>query len=74
MELKRLEKKNTVQIKSLNVIDNPEIIAKLKNKVDASPDKIKKMNNKWSKYENEQKLILSQLNEELNKKRVSTIL
>lgn len=31
------------------------------------------MNNKWNKYENEQKLILSQLNEEINKKRVSKI-
>lgn len=31
------------------------------------------MNNKWSKYENEQKLILAELNERLNKKRVSIL-
>lgn len=41
--------------------------------MDSSTDKIKKMNNKWSKYENDQILILSQLNEEINKKRVSVI-
>jgi hypothetical protein len=68
-----LEKENTVKVKSLNIINNPEIISKLKNKIEASPDKIKKMNNKWSKYENEQILILSQLNAEINKKRVSKI-
>uniref|UniRef100_A0A2S2PZS0 Coiled-coil domain-containing protein 22 homolog n=1 Tax=Sipha flava TaxID=143950 RepID=A0A2S2PZS0_9HEMI len=70
-ELKRLEKENTVKVKSLNIINNPEIISKLKNKIEASPDKIKKMNNKWSKYENEQILILSQLNAEINKKRAN---
>lgn len=29
------------------------------------------MNYKWNKYENEQKLILSELNDEINKKQVS---
>lgn len=55
----------------MNIIDNPEVISKLKIKVDASPEKLKKMNFKWSKYENEQKLILSELNDEINKKQVS---
>jgi len=74
LKLEKLEKEIAVQEKSLNIIDNPEIVAKLKNKVDAAPDKIKRMNNKWSKYENEQKLIISELNERLNKKRVSILL
>lgn len=73
LKLEKLEKEIAVQEKSLNIIDNPEIIAKLKNKVDAAPDKIKRMNNKWSKYENEQKLILAELNETLNKKQVSIL-
>lgn len=70
MKLEKLEKEIAVQEKSLNIIDNPEVVAKLKNKVDTAPEKIKRMNNKWSNYENEQKLILSELNEEINKKRV----
>lgn len=72
-KLEKLEKESTVQEKSLTIVDNPEIIVKLKNKVNAAPEKIKKMNNKWIKYENEQKLILSKLIEETNKKRVSTL-
>lgn len=71
--MEKIVKENIVQEKSLNIIDNPEIITKLKNKVSASPEKFKKMNNKWSKYENEQKLILSRLNEEINKKQVSIL-
>lgn len=70
--LEKLKKENSVQEKSLNIIDRPEIIAKLKNKVEASPDKLKRMNDKWNKYEIEQKSILSELKEETNKKRVST--
>jgi len=73
LKLEKLEKEIAVQEKSLNIIDNPEVVAKLKNKVDAAPDKIKRMNNKWSKYENEQKLILAELNERLNNKRVSIL-
>jgi len=71
LKLENLEKEIAVQEKSLSIIDNPEVVTKLKNKVDAAPDKTKRMNNKWSKYENEQKLILSELTEGLNKKRVS---
>lgn len=71
LKLEKLEKEIAVQEKSLNIIDNPEVVTKLKNKVDAAPDKINRMGNKWSKYEIEQKLILSELNNELNKKRVS---
>jgi len=73
LKLEKLEKEIAVQEKSLNIIDNPEVIAKLKYKVDAAPDKVKRMGNKWSKYEIEQKLILSELNDELNKKRVSIL-
>lgn len=73
LKLEKLEKEIAVQEKSLNIIDNPEVVVKLKNKVDAAPDKIKRMNNKWSKYENEQKLILAELNERLNNKRVSNL-
>lgn len=73
LKLEKLEKEIAVQEKSLNIIDNPEVVAKLKNKVDAAPDKIKRMNNKWSKYENEQKLILAELNETLNKKQAKNI-
>lgn len=68
----KILKESTFQEKTLNIINNPEIIDKLKKKIDASPDKLKRMKNKWSKYENEQKLILTELNEEINKKRVST--
>lgn len=71
--MEKILKENAIQTKSLNIIDSPEIIAKLKNKIDVSPEKLKRMNNKWSKYENEQKLILSELNEEINKKRVSIL-
>lgn len=71
LKLEKLQKEIAVQEKSLNIIDNPEVVSKLKNKVDAAPDKIKRMGNKWSKYETEQKLILSELGDELNKKRVS---
>lgn len=71
LKLEKLEKEIAVQEKSLNIIDNPEVLIKLKNKVDAAPDKIKRMGIKWSKYETEQNLILSELNDELNKKRVS---
>jgi len=71
LKLEKLEKEITVQEKSLNIIDNPEVVIKLKNKVNAAPDKIKRMGKKWSKYEIEQNLILSELNDELNKKRVS---
>jgi len=72
-KLEKLEKASIVQERSLTIINNPEIITKLKKKIDSSPDKIKRMNNKWSKYENEQKLILSELNEGINKKRVSVL-
>ncbi|XP_003240049.1 coiled-coil domain-containing protein 22 [Acyrthosiphon pisum] len=73
LKLEKLEKEIAVQEKSLNIIDNPEVITKLKSKVDAAPDKIKRMGNKWSKYEIEQKLILSELNDELIKKRAKNI-
>ncbi|XP_060856345.1 coiled-coil domain-containing protein 22 isoform X2 [Metopolophium dirhodum] len=73
LKLEKLEKEIAVQEKSLNIIDNPEVITKLKNKVDAAPDKVKRMGNKWSKYEIEQKLILSELTDELNKKRAKNI-
>lgn len=71
LELEKLEKESLVLTKSLNIVDNPEIILKLKNKIDAAPDKMKRMQNKWINYENEQKLILTELTEELKKKRVS---
>lgn len=70
-DLEKYKKENTVQERILTITNNPEIIVKLKNKTNSSPEKLKKMNSKWSKYENEQKLILSKLNEEINKKRVS---
>lgn len=70
-KLEKLEKESTVQEKSLTIVDNPEIVLKLKNKVKAAPEKMKKMNNKWINYENEQKLILSKLIEEANKNKVS---
>ncbi|KAL5237629.1 hypothetical protein ACI65C_005039 [Semiaphis heraclei] len=73
LKLEKLEKEIAVQEKSLNIIDNPEVLIKLKNKVDAAPDKIKRMGIKWSKYETEQNLILSELNDELNKKRAKNI-
>lgn len=73
LKLEKILKENAVQKKSLNIINSPEIIAKLKSKVDVLPEKLKRMNNKWSKYENEQKLILSELNEKINKKRVSIL-
>lgn len=57
--------------RSLTAVNNPEIIFKLKNKVESSPEKIKRMKSKWNKYENEQKLILSELNEEIKIKQVS---
>lgn len=71
MELEKLEKESLVLTKSLNIIDNPEIILKLNNKINAAPDKMKRMQYKWIKYENEQKSILSELKEEIKKKRVS---
>lgn len=71
--MEKIEKESTVQEKSLNIIDNPEIIAKLKYKINALPDKMKKMKNKWSNYESEQKLILSELNQEINKKQVNEL-
>jgi len=70
-KLKQVFKESTRQERTLNIIDNPELVAKLKNKINAAPDKLKRMHNKWSKYENEQKLILSDLNEEINKKRAN---
>jgi len=69
--LAKIVKENSYREKALNVVNNPEIVVKLKNRIAASPDKLKRMNSKWSKYENEQKLILSELNEEINKRRVS---
>lgn len=71
-KLEQVFKKSTHQERTLSIIENPEIMAKLKNKINALPDKLRRMNNRWSNYENEQKLILSNLNEEINKKRVST--
>lgn len=70
-KLKKVKRKSTVEEKSLNIIDNPEIIAKLKNKIATQPEKIKRMKNKWCKYENEQLSILSELNEKIDKKQVS---
>lgn len=70
-KLEKLKNENTIQEKSLNIINNPEIVVKLKNKLESSPSKMKRMNIKWNNYENEQKLILSKLNEEIKKKRVS---
>lgn len=72
-KLEKLKNENNIQEKSLNIINNPEIIVKLKNKLESSPSRIKRMNVKWDNYENEQKLILSKLNEEINKKRVSIL-
>lgn len=69
-DLEKCKKESIVQERISTIINNPEIIVKLKNKTNSSPEKLKKMNFKWSKYENEQKLILSKLNEEINKKRV----
>jgi len=72
LKKEKIVKESIYQEKTLTIINNPEIVKKLKNKIDASPDKLKRMNNRWSNYENEQKMILTELNEELNKKRVST--
>ncbi|VVC41059.1 Hypothetical protein CINCED_3A002051 [Cinara cedri] len=70
-KLEKLKKESIVREKSLNIVHNQEIIAKLKNKIEGSPEKLKRMNCKWSKYETEQKLILSELNEENNKNRAN---
>lgn len=72
-KLENLKKESIVREKSLNIVDNHEIIVKLKKKVAGSSEKLKRMNYKWNKYENEQKLILSELKEEKNKKHVSML-
>lgn len=72
-KLEKLKKESIVREKSLNIVDNHEIIVKLKKKVEGSSEKLKRMNYKWNKYETEQKLILSELNEEKNKKHVSML-
>ncbi|XP_050426844.1 coiled-coil domain-containing protein 22 [Adelges cooleyi] len=67
-DLEMLKKKYSVHEKSLNIVNNPVIIDKLKNKIKASPEKLEKMKNKWNLYAVEQKSVISELKEELNKK------
>ncbi|XP_050528550.1 coiled-coil domain-containing protein 22 homolog isoform X2 [Daktulosphaira vitifoliae] len=70
-ELELLQKNILILEKSSNIIHNPEIIQKLKSKIETFPEKMEKMKNKWNLYEGEQKSILTNIKEKIAKKKIN---